>query len=85
MTFCAPVIGKVAGAVFNHADPDGIKLLRVPIGRSRFAFVFRWGYLRPYRGAKGNIFHVHIDLQTGFIWIGGYTVFGLKLIGRWDL
>ena len=63
MPLCAPMIGKIARAIFHHADSDMIKLLRAPIGGARFAFVLRGVDLRPDGPAKGDIFHVHIDFQ----------------------
>src|SRR5215208_4480429 len=63
MSFCTPVVSQVARTIFNEANPNIIKLLRAPVSHSRFPLVFRWDYLRPQRGAEGDISHVHIYLQ----------------------
>src|SRR5215208_3889461 len=63
MSFCTPVVSQVARTIFNEANPNIIKLLRAPVSHSRFPLVFRWDYLRPQRGAEGDLSHVHIYLQ----------------------
>ena len=65
MTFCAPMIGKVAGAIFNQAKPNTIKLLSAPVSCSGFPLMFSGNDLSPGGCAKGYIFHFHIDLRNG--------------------
>ena len=43
VTFGAPMIGKVAGAVLDQTHSDGIEVPGAPISHSRFAFVLGGG------------------------------------------
>lgn len=61
MPFRAPVVGKVAGAVFNQADTDIVELLRVPAGGACLSFVFGRLYLLPGGDAERDVFHFHSE------------------------
>ncbi len=41
MALAAPVIGAIAGRVFDHSHPNVSELLGAPIGGPRFTAVFR--------------------------------------------
>jgi len=73
MTLYAPMVGKITRTIFNHANPNIIELLRAPMSRSRFAFVFGGNYLRPIGCSKRDISHVHIITTTVSKQIGGYA------------
>jgi len=45
VTLGAPMIGKVARAILNHANSNITKLLRAPTGHPGFTFVFTRDYL----------------------------------------
>ena len=59
MSFLAPVICKVACAVFHHTHADRVKLLCAPECSVRFAFVLCRDDLRSMCYAKWDVFHVH--------------------------
>ena len=40
MAFDTPVVGQVAGRVFDHPDPDAAEVLRLPVGNAGLAGVF---------------------------------------------
>lgn len=40
MAFDTPVVGQVAGRVFDHPDPDAAEVLRLPVGNAALAAVF---------------------------------------------
>jgi hypothetical protein len=71
MTFCTPMIRKVAWTIFHKPDTDVIKLLRPPQSHSCFPFVFGRADLRPDSCAKGDISHLHIlSVSYSYIFTG---------------
>jgi hypothetical protein len=57
--FVAPVIGAVAGGVFDHAHTDVAKLARAPRGGAVFACVRGGGDGGPVGDAEGDVGEVH--------------------------
>ena len=87
MTFCTPMIGKVARAVFHQAHTDIIEMLCTPKRLARLPFVFRRYDLRPIGCAKRNISNFH---NSPFHTPNGHTpalaggARELRLFNRWE-
>lgn len=55
----APVIGKVAGRVFDHSNSNVSEMLGAPVGYAGFTLVFGELDMRPIRDAEGKVGYLH--------------------------
>lgn len=66
VAFFAPMIGEVAGRVFDEAHADVAEMTRAPEGNAGFALMFSGRYLGPVSGAERDIGHLHLA-HTPFV------------------
>src|SRR5687767_12420204 len=59
MSFFAPVIGKIAGRIFDHANPNLAKVLCAPDVLATYSRMFGVWNRIPVGDAKGNIGNLH--------------------------
>jgi hypothetical protein len=59
MTFRAPMIGPVAGGIFDHPHADVAELPGAPARDAALAGVDRLRYVRPIGGAERDIADLH--------------------------
>lgn len=59
VSFRTPMVGEVAGRVFDHADSYRAEVTGPPQRGAYFPFMFRRFDLRPIGGAEGNVREFH--------------------------
>jgi len=60
MTFDAPMVCDVAGAILDPADANASEMSSAPVRQATVACVFGLFDLGPICGAKWDICHLHI-------------------------